>query len=467
MQVTELSADGLKHEFKVVVPSESIQKKVEDRLAEVGRTVRLPGFRPGKVPQGLLKKKYGQAVLGEVLEDIVNEGARKAIDEKKIRPAMHPKVEVTSFEDGSDLEFSVAVEALPDFAVMDLGSLSLERMVAPVSDEQIEEGLKNLAQRNGGTEALPADHAAGKGDIAVIDFLGKLDGVPFDGGKGEGFNLELGSNTFIPGFEDQLQGVKAGDTRVVTVTFPENYGAETLAGKAAEFDVTVHEVRAPKPAALDDELAKAVGLETLQELRDAFKAEIERDYGALSRTHLKRALLDALAAGHDFTVPEGMVESEFEGIWKQFEQERAQNHIDPSDAGKSDDELKAEYRRIAERRVRLGLVMAEIGRINNVTVTQEDLNRAVMNEARRFPGQERQVFEYFQKNQDALNNLRAPVFEEKVVDFILEMAKVADRTVTVEELRRDPDATDSGKAAEEAAPAKPKARKKKASAEEA
>ena len=379
MQVTELSADGLKHEFKVVVPSESIQKKVEDRLAEVGRTVRLPGFRPGKVPQGLLKKKYGQAVLGEVLEDIVNEGARKAVDEKKIRPAMHPKVEVTSFEEGADLEFTVAVEALPDFAVMDLGSLSLERMVAPVSDEQIEDGLKNLAQRTGTTEALPADHAAVAGDTAVIDFLGKLDGVPFEGGKGERFNLELGSNTFIPGFEDQLQGVKAGDTRVVTVTFPEDYGAETLAGKVAEFDVTVHEVRASKPAALDDELAKAVGLETLQELRDAFKAEIERDYGALSRTHLKRALLDALAGGHDFVVPEGMVESEFEGIWKQFEQERTQGHVDPSDAGKSDDELKAEYRRIAERRVRLGLVMAEIGRVNNITVTQEDLNRAVMN----------------------------------------------------------------------------------------
>lgn len=439
MQVTKTNADGLKHEFKVVVPAGHLAEKAEARLAEVGRTVKIPGFRPGKVPMPLLKKKYGPSVLGEVLEAVVDEGARHALTEHKLRPALQPKIEITSYAEGQDLEFSVAVEVLPEIELKDLSALSLEKPVAAVEDSEIDAALKNMAERSEKSEPAAADHAAEAGDIVKIDFLGKLNGEPFAGGKAEGYSLKLGSNTFIPGFEDQLVGAKAGEDRVVQVTFPEDYGAEELAGKAVEFECKVHEVAKPVPATIDDDLAKNFGMDSLDALKTAIREQIQGEYASLSRAKVKRALLDKLADEYDFVLPVGMVDLEFDAIWKQIEADKAANRLDADDAAKSEDDLKAEYRRIAERRVRLGLLLSEIGRQNNVTITQEDLNRAVLAEARRFPGQEHLVFQYYQKNEDALNSLRAPVFEDKVVDLVLERAQVSEKTVSVDDLRKDAD----------------------------
>lgn len=458
MQVTEINADGLKHEFKVVVPAAQLETRTEGRLAEIARTVKMPGFRPGKVPLKIVRQKYGASIMGEVLEQAVNDGAGKAIADKGLRPAVQPKVEITSFSEGTDLEFTVAVEVLPEIKPMDFGSIEIEREKAKVPDEEIEDTLKRIAERNESSE--PVKRAAKAGDIAVIDFVGKQDGIAFPGGSAEDYQLKLGSGTFIPGFEDQLVGKKAGEDVVVTVTFPEAYGNGELAGKPAEFEVKVKEIRAAKPAELDDELAKKVGLDSLEALKTAIRDEMSRELDAIGRAKAKRSLLDVLAANHDFPVPGTMVEQEFEAIWKQVENERQAGRSDPADAGKSDDELKAEYRSLAERRVRLGLLLAEVGRANEITVTQDDLNKALIEEARRYPGQEHLVFQYYKGNPDALNALRAPIFEDKVIDFILELAKVTDKDVSAADLRKDPDEASEAPAAE--AKPKKKATKKKA-----
>ncbi len=462
MQVTETNADGLKREFKVVVPAAQLEARTETRLAEIAREVKLPGFRPGKVPLKIVRQKYGASILGEVLEAAVNEGTGSAIQEKGLKPAMQPKVEITSYAEGKDLEFTVALEILPEITAMDFATLSLEREKAQVPEAEIADTLKRIAERHESSETV--ERASAAGDVVVIDFVGKKDGEAFPGGSAQGYSLKLGSNTFIPGFEDQLVGKKAGESAVVDVTFPEGYGNEELAGKPAQFDVTVHEVREPKAAEIDDELAKKVGMDGLDALKQAIKDEITRELDGIARTKLKRALLDQLAANHDFEVPAGMVDQEFEAIWKQVEQDKEAGRLDPSDAGKDDDTLKADYRALAERRVRLGLLLADVGQKNEVTVTQDDVNKALIEEARRFPGQEHLVFQYYKSNPDALNSLRAPIFEDKVIDFILELAKVADKEVSVEDLRKDPDAADEGKA-EEAKPKKKATKKKAESAE--
>ncbi|HEY1721304.1 MAG TPA: trigger factor [Magnetospirillaceae bacterium] len=460
MQVTQTSAEGLKHEFKVTVTAGQIAEKVLSRLGEVATTATLPGFRPGKVPMPLLKKRYGASVTSEVVEAAVNDGARQAIDDNKLRPALQPQINITSYKEGGDLEFTVAVETLPDVEVADLGTISIERPVATVDDSEVEDALKTIAAQQESTETIEGDHVAAKDDVAVIDFLGKLDGVPFDGGKGEGYPLRLGSGSFVPGFEDQLIGAKAGESRVVKITFPEDY-SPGLAGKDVEFDVTVKELQRVVPRAIDDELAKAIGQESLATLRDAVKQEIESRHSQFSRAHAKRRLLDALADKHDFVLPPGMVDLEFNGIWNAIEQDRKAGRVDSGDEGKSEDELKAEYRKIAERRVKLGLVIAEIGKKNNITVSQQDLNKAMIDEARRYPGQEHLVIQYFQKNQQAVEGLRAPIFEDKVIDFILELAKVTDKAVSFDELRKDPDALEEGEAASSGEEtAKPKRKKK-------
>jgi len=460
MQVTEINAEGLKREFKVVVPAAQLETRIQDKLAEISRTISMPGFRPGKVPQGLVRKKYGPAIMGEILEAAVNEGSAQAITSNGLRPAVQPKVEITNYAENADLEFAVTVEIMPEITAMDFATVSLERDKAVVPDAEIDEALAKIAERNESSE--PVERAAQSGDVVVIDFVGKQDGVAFTGGTAEGYSLKLGSNTFIPGFEDQLAGKKAGDEAVVEVSFPEGYGNESLAGKPATFDVKVNEVRAPKAAVVDDELAKSVGLENLEALRTAIRDEISRELDAASRIRLKRALLDVLAANHDFPVPPTMFEQEFEHIWKQVTEDREAGRLDASDAAKSEEELKAEYTTLAQRRVRLGLLLAEVGRANNITVTQDDLNRGIMMEARNYPGQEHLVLQYYQKNQEALENLRAPLYEEKVVDFILELAKITDKEISAEALRQDPDlAAPAG----EEAPAKPKkkaAAKKKA-----
>ncbi|HZH25733.1 MAG TPA: trigger factor [Azospirillaceae bacterium] len=437
MQITETAAEGLKREFTVVVPANDIKARVDSRLTEIARDVRLPGFRPGKVPMPILRQRYGQSVLGEVLERAVNDGAAEAIRDKGLRPALEPKVEVTKFEEGSDLEYKLAIEILPDIEPPEFKGISLERLVAPVDEKSVDEALERLAKTRRRTEAVERKRASKAGDVVLIDFAGTVDGKALPGMDAKDHELELGSGQFIPGFEDQIVGAKPGEHRTVTVTFPADYGHSELAGKEAVFEVDVKELRKYVDAPVDDELAKDMGLENLDALKTIIRERLQQDYGQASRARLKRALLDQLAAKADFPVPQGMLDLEFDAIWRRV-QDELKNGQAGEDANKSEDELKAEYRAIAERRVRLGLLLAEVGRRNKVEVTRDELSRAVVNEARRFPGQERQVYEFFQKNPQAVEQLRAPIFEDKVVDFILELSEVKEREVSVEELLKDP-----------------------------
>ncbi len=439
MQVTELSADGLKREFKVVVASNDIQTKIEHRLEELGRTVNLPGFRPGKVPMPVLKKRFGPSVMGEVLERAVSDSSMQAMNERGLRPAIQPKVEITSFAEGQNLEYKMAVELLPEIKPMNFSELALERLKPEAGPEDIEKAILGIAEANRKSEKITEDRPAQKGDILVIDFVGKVGGVAFPGGAANDHRLELGSNQFIAGFEDQLIGHKAGWTGDITVTFPKEYGSAELAGKEAVFTITIKEIHHKLPAVIDEEFAKALGFDDLETMRKAVGDQLNRDFSRRARAKLKRQLLDKLAKGHDFQVPQGMADIEFEQIWRSVEEARKRGDNDPSITGKSDDELKKEFREIAERRVRLGLLLSEVGRLNNIEVSQDEVNRALIEEARRFPGQERKVVEYYRNHPEALAQLRAPLFEDKVVDFIIEMAKVTDKPVPPVEVLKDDD----------------------------
>ena len=444
MQVTETNTDGLKREFKIVISAQQVQSQVENRLRELSHQVKLPGFRPGKVPLSLLKQRYEQSVRGEVLEKAVHDSQNTLLEEHKIRPAGQPKIDNVKFEDGSDLEFSVALEVIPDITPIDFKTVSLEKVTIEVPETAVTESLERIAKRQRQSAPIEGDRAAVTGDVVVIDFLGRVDGVEFQGGKADGQYLELGSGMFIPGFEDQLVGAKKGDKKVVKVTFPADYGNAELAGKAAEFDVTVNEIREMKDVAVDDELAKSLGLDNLDALKSSAREQIEKEYSSVARARTKRKLLDVLADKHDFQLPEGLVEAEFLAIWQQIEQDMQNDRLDEEDKGKSEETLKSEYRDIAKRRVKLGLLLSEVGRINNIQVPNEDLSRAVIAEARRYPGQEKQVIDYFQKTPEALNQLRAPLYEEKVVDFILDLAKLSERKVSPEEFAKEEEA--AGKA---------------------
>ena len=439
MQVKETSADGLKRAYDVVVEAAEIEQRVDKRLDELKKTIKMPGFRPGKVPVTLLKKQYGRSVMGEVLEQAVNEGSQQAINDNELKPALRPKIEVKSFEDGKDLEFSMELEVLPDVPSVDLKVIELTRLKAGVTDEAMTEALDNFGKRFQEYEPPAKARKSKDGDRVTIDFVGKLDGEEFEGGKADDFPLVLGSGSFIPGFEDQLTGKKADEEVEVKVTFPESYGAENLAGKDAVFDVKIKEIAEPKPVELTDDLAKGQGFDDLEALKTAIRENMEREYGSVARARVKRSLLDHLADNVKFDVPAGMVDLEFEAVWKQIEEELKKN---PDQTDKSEDELKAEYKDIAERRVRLGLILSDIGQANELQVEQGELQQAMFEQARRYPGQEKQVFDYFQKNPQAIEQLRAPIYEDKVVDFILEMAKVEDKDVSVEELMKDPDEND-------------------------
>lgn len=437
MQVTETNRDGLLRQYKVVVAAADIAGRVNGRLQELSQQVKLPGFRPGKVPLDLVKKRYGQSVMGEVLERALQDSSSEALTKNGVRPAMQPKIEITSFGENVDLEYTLAVETLPDITPIDFKTLSLERLVAEATAEDVEKALQRLAESSRPVEALKEPRPARSGDVVVIDFVGRIDGQEFAGGKASDYRLSLGSGSFLPGFEDQLVGTAAGATVTVNVSFPEGYGNEKLSGKPAAFEVTVKEILERKEQAIDDAFAKGLGFESVDQLKERIKADIGREYAAVSRSRLKRVLLDALSSKHDFAVPKGMVDAEFEGIWKQLMDELKRSGEKPE---KDEEAMKAEYRQIADRRVRLGLLLAEVGRKSNLQVTPEDLNRAVMEEARRFPGRERQVIEYYSRSQEALASLRAPIYEDKVVDYIVEMAKVSERKVTAKELAADPDA---------------------------
>ncbi|MGF1477771.1 MAG: trigger factor [Geminicoccaceae bacterium] len=442
MQVTEVSAEGLKREYKVVVSSDDIEQKIVGRLERLQTTVRMPGFRPGKAPVKLLRKQYGKSLMGEILEESVNEGSQKAIADNELKPALQPKIEVTAFDEGKDLEFDMTVEILPDVPAVDLAAISLDRPVAAVTDEAIEEAVQRYLAAQTEYEALGEPRPSADGDKLTIDFKGFIDGEAFEHGSAEDFDIVLGSGMMIPGFEDQLKGVDAGTDVTVEVTFPEDYGNQELAGKAATFEVKVKTIQAPKPVTLDDDLAKKAGFDTVDDFRAGFRTRMQQQYDQASRLRAKRALLDHLAETHSFAVPDGMVEVEFDAIWKQFDEEMKRTGQSFEAMGKSEDETKTEYRAIAERRVRLGLILSDIGTKNEIVVEANELAQAVAQQARRYPGQEKEVFEFFQNNAQAREQIRAPLFEDKVVDFILQMAKVDDRTVTPEELMRDPDEED-------------------------
>lgn len=454
MEVIETSAEGLKREFKIVVPVGEIEDKINRRLDELGRTIRLPGFRPGKVPMQLLRRRFGNAVFSEVLGATLEDSTADALKERNLRPALPPKVDIVASGEGADLEYKLSLELLPDIPPADFADLEIERLVAEVPEEDIDKALARIAEQQGKIEKL--DRPAEKGDILLADVEARVGDEEIPGGGGTDRRIELGAGHFVPGFEEQLEGAAAGETRTVRVTFPENYAAANLAGKEAVFSVAVKEVQHRVPPPVDDELAKAVGLENLAELKDEVRRQMQRDWDVLARQRLKRTLLDKLAERYDFPVPPGMVDIELEGLVQQAAAQQADGNPgenaapaaadaeaaaetaggeNAGAAPQSDPEaLKATYRPIAERRVRLGLLLAEIGRSNNITVTQEELNQALAREARMHPGYERRVLDFYRQNPEAVGNLRAPILEDKVIDFIVELAKLGERKVTPQEL---------------------------------
>jgi len=440
MQVTEVSAEGLKRQFKITIPAGDVEKRVENELVELGRNARLPGFRPGKIPMPVLKQRFGSTVRGRVAETAVSEGAHQVLNERGLRAAGQPRIEITSFKEGGDLEYNLAFDLMPEIQPIDFGAIQLERMTTEVSEAEIDRALERIAQSQKRSAPVTEPRAARAEDVVVIDFEGRIDDKPFAGGKAEGHYLELGSKSTIPGFEDQIVGHKAGEEFDIQVTFPTDYPRAEYAGKQATFHIVLKEIREPQAVAVDEELAKGLGLESLDKLREQIRTRIERDYGALSRGKLKRALLDKLAEAHQFTIPQGLVDSEFDAIWQQIETDRKAGRTDPDDEGKDDEQLKKEYREIADRRVKLGLLLSEVGRLNKIEISNDELSRQVAMEASRYPGREKQVVEYYRNTPAALAQLRAPLFEEKVVDYILEQARITDRKVAVEELTGEPPA---------------------------
>ena len=439
MLVTETLSEGLKRGYTVSVPSASIESKRTAKLAELGKTLRLPGFRPGKVPASLVKQRYGQAVLGEVLEACVNGATEALISERKLRSVTKPRVEVTSAFGENDLEFKVEVEIFPEFALPDLSQISLTRFTAEVPAEKVDDALNEIAKRQGNRVDVEEDRGAEMGDVLVVDFAGSVDGVPFDGGTGSDMAVELGGEGFIPGFAEGMVGMKVGESRDVAVTFPAEYHAKNLAGQPAVFAITAKKLQKSVTPELNDEFATTLGFDSLDKLRELISNQIKREYDQLSRLRIKRDLLDVLAGLVDFDVPESMVEAEFAQIWARLDQDRKNGQLDPEDAAKDEDTLKAEYRAIAVRRVRLGLLLAQIGLENKIVIQPEELNRAIQAEAMRYRGQEAQVFDFFRKNPQALESLRGPIFEDKVVDFLLELAKIEDKIVAPDELSIDPE----------------------------
>ena len=444
MQITETVSEGLRREYKVIIPANDLDQRLTGRIEEMKPKVHLKGFRPGKAPVSFLKKTYGKSMMGEIVQDAVNESSEKAVKDNALKPAFPPRIDLVSeiqqVVDGkADLEFTVKVDLMPDFEVSDVSKLKVERLVGEVSDTDVDDAVKRIAEQSRTYTARDEGAAAEKEDAIVIDFVGRIDGEEFAGGKAEGFNLVLGSGQLVPGFEDQLTGVKAGESRDVDVTFPADYPEAKLAGKQAVFSVSVKEVKKPDPLATDDELAKRVGLDSLAALKERVREQLKQDFARAGRLHLKRRVLDALDVAHSFSLPPTMVEGEFNGIWSQVEAELKREGKTAADEGKTEDELKAEYHAIAERRVRLGLVLAKIGEQNGLTVAQDEIQRAIAQRARQFPGQEQQVFNFYANNPQAMAEVRAPIFEDKVVDFITELAQVSDRKVEREILFLDPD----------------------------
>jgi trigger factor len=458
MEVVETNNEGLQRDYKITIAADDIQQRVDARLTEVGRDINLPGFRPGKAPLKILKQRYGSAVMGEVLEAAVQDSSQEVLTERGLRPAGQPKIEVVSFDEGKDLEYDMSVEILPEIETVDLASLELDRVKVVPTDTEIDDAIDRIVQQNRETKPIETARATADGDVVIIDFEGKIDDVPFEGGKGTGIRLELGSKQFIPGFEEQLVGVEAGKPIEVKVAFPDDYNVDDLAGKDAVFDCTIQEIHEAVEVTVDDAFAQGLGLENLDALKEAVSEQLGQEYGRLTRERTKRDLLDKLSDAHDFGVPPRMAEDEFNQIWSQIEQAKENDSLDDEDKEKSDEELRAQYQEVADRRVRLGLLLSHIGEQNGLTVTQEEVNRAIMEQARQLPGQEQQVIEFYRDNPQASASLQAPIFEDKVVDFIIEMAKVNERELTAEELNAEAEA--EAEVAEAEAAKKPAAKKK-------
>jgi trigger factor len=439
MQVTETLSDGLKRGFTVVVPEPELAQKREKRLAELSRTMQLPGFRPGKVPMSMVRKRYGDAVAAEVAEGAINDASDQLLTERGLRPAMQPKLEVTKPGQNSDLEFTVEMELLPEITIPDLADITLKRPVAEVSEQAVSEALARLAEQRKSFEPVEEPRPAAKGEQLTVDFIGRIGDEAFAGGTANDVAVTVAGDGFIPGFADQMEGMSPGETRTITVTFPEDYGSKDVAGKEARFEITAKALSVAKIPELDEEFAKGFGVESLADLQKTITDQITREYGNLTRLKLKRALLDALSERAQFAAPASLVDAEFDEIWRQVEQEKAAGRADPEDAAKDEETLRAEYRAIADRRVRLGLLVAEIGRANGVTVSDQDLQRAVFAEAMKYRDQAMQVVEFFKKNPRAVERFRGPIFEDKVVDYLLGTVSLEDVTVTAEELAADPE----------------------------
>ncbi|HEV2562327.1 MAG TPA: trigger factor [Rhizomicrobium sp.] len=444
MQITETRSEGLRREYRIVVDAKDLDERLTGRIEEMKPRMNLKGFRPGKAPVSHLKKTFGKSMMNEIVNEAATAGKDKAIADNALKPAFPPKVELASeleqvMDGKADLEFTVTVDLMPEFELADVSKLKIEKLVADVTDEEVEDAVQRLAEQARTYSPREAGEEAQKGDAVLMDFLGRVDGEEFPGGKSDNFNLVLGSGQLIPGFEDQLIGAKAGDLRIVNVTFPTAYQEPKLAGKDASFDVTVKEVRKPDEVMIDDELAKRVGLGSLGELKERMREQMKNDFNRASRLHMKRRILDALDEAHSFSLPPTMVEGEFNAIWRAVEAELQREGKTAEDEGKSEEELKKEYHDIAERRVRLGLVLARIGEQNGIQVAPDEIQRAVALRARQFPGQEQQVFDYYAQNAQAMAEIRAPIFEDKVVDFIAELAEVNERKVDRETLFLDPD----------------------------
>ncbi len=450
MQLTERRSEGLLRVYDVVVPAAELQQKLNAKIAEVQPRVRINGFRPGKVPVSHIRKVYGPGMMQDIINETVQKSTKESLDKVNARPASEPSLDLKSdmnqvVAGTADLQFELSLEVMPDFEPIDLKTISITRPVTAVADAQVDEALEELARANRGFEDKGG--AAADGDALIIDFIGRIDGEAFDGGAATDAQVVIGSNQFIPGFEEQLVGAKAGDERTLKVSFPDDYPAANLKGKAAEFETKVKSVRAPKAGAPDDAWAAELGFDSLNAIKDALRQRIESEHKQQSRAKAKRQLFDQLDAQHDFELPPRMVEAEFNQIWRQIEQDRAAGRLDPSDEGKTDDDLKAEYRDIAERRVRLGLLLAEIGRRHKIEVSDQEVAQAISVQARNFPGQERQIFEAYQRNPQLVAQVRAPIYEEKVVDYVMELIKVSDENVDRDTLFAEDDAPTPSKKA--------------------
>lgn len=459
MQVTETLSEGLKRGFTVVVPSTDIEGKHTAKLAELSKQVRLPGFRPGKVPERIVRQRYGTAVLAEVVEDSVNEATQQVLSDRGLRAATQPKVDVKSADAAlqavQDLEFSVEVELLPEITPPDFSTLALTRLKAEPSAEEIDKTVANLVQRQRSLDPVEEPRPAAEGDFLTVDYTGRIDGTPFPGGAGTDVDIEVGGSGFIPGFTEQLEGIQPGETRTIDVSFPADYATSDLAGKAAQFEIVAKALKTASLPAVDDAFADKLGFDTVDELRGALTRQMQREFDQLSRMRIKRDLLDRLSKLADFAVPPSMADAEFEQIWQRVEADRKAGQEDAEDKGKDEETLRSEYRAIAERRVRLGLLLAEVGRSQGVTVTAEEMTQAMRAEAMRYPQQAVEVMEFFRKTPQAAERLRGPIFEDKVVDYILDQATVEERVVTGDELAADPEepASSAADAAASKAPA--------------